>query len=161
MRKNFLIITIAIIAVLTIVLASAINQELVSKHMYPQDAIHEDSNLTVRGIVTSIEENYKAYGWDYHIYRFYIRLNITEIVWIKEDLASWIEYSTENNTINDGNSIGVGYDNLDNPNLFIGQTVECKGHYISVTDLPGSFKINVAPSINESYLQPMIEKHAP
>jgi len=161
MRKRFLIIAIAVIAVLTIVLAFVINQELVSKHMYPQDALHEDSNLAVRGIVTSIEENYKAYGWDYHIFRFYIRLNITEILWIKDDLASWIDYSTENNTINDRNSIGIGYDNLDNPNLFIGQTVECKGHYISVTDLPGSFKINIAPTINGSYLQPMIEKHAP
>jgi len=155
MRKRFLIIVIAVIAVLTIVLAFVINQELVNKHMYPQDAPHEDSNLAVRGIVTSIQVNYKAYGWDYHIYRIYLLLNITEIVWIKEDLASWIEYSTENNTINGRNSIGIGYDNLDNPNLFIGQTVECKGHYISVTDLPGSFKINIAPTINGSYLQPM------
>ncbi len=156
MRKRFSLIAIAIIAVLVIVLTLVINQELISKHMYPQDAIHEDSNLSIRDIITSIEENYKAYGWDYHIFRFYIQLNITEIVWIKDDLAGWIEYSTDNNTINDWNSIGVGYDNLDNPQLFIGQTVECKGYYLSVTDLPYSFKITVAPSISESYLKPQI-----
>ena len=124
--------------------------------MYPQDALHEDSNLTVRGIVTSIEENYTAWGRGYHIYRFYIQLNITEIVWIKEDLAGWIEYSTDNNTTNGWNSICIGYDNLDNPYLVIGQIVECKGHYISVADLPGSFKITVAPSVNDSCLKSQI-----
>lgn len=153
MRRRFLVATIAVVAVLTIFGAFVINQELVSRHMYPRDALHEDSNLTIRGIITSIEENYKAWGWDYHIYRFYIQLNITEIVWINEDLAGWIEYSTDNNTINGWNSIGVGYDNLDNPQLVTGQIVECKGHYISVTDLPGSFKITVAPSVKDSYLK--------
>ncbi|MCW4044795.1 MAG: hypothetical protein NWE94_04685 [Candidatus Bathyarchaeota archaeon] len=156
MRKRFLIATIAIIAVLTIAVAFLVNQELISKHMYPQDALHEDSNLTVRGIVTSIEENYKAWGWEYHIYRFYIQLNITEIVWIREDLSDWIEYSADKNTIKGWNSIGVGYDNLDNPQLIIGQIVECKGHYIPVTDLPGSFKITIAPSVNDSYLKSQI-----
>ena len=156
MRKRFLIIAIAVIAVLTIVLAFVINQELVGKHMYPQDAIHEDSNLSVRGIVTSIEENYKAYGWDYHIYRIYIQLNITEIVWIKDDLTGWIEYSTDNNTINESNNIGVGYDNSDALQLVIGQTVECKGYYETVYDSPWSHILTVAPSISESYLKPQI-----
>jgi len=153
MKKRFLIITVVVIAILAVVSAFAVNQFSFNQHMYPQDAIHEDSNLTVRGIVTSIEENYKAWGWDYHIYRFYIQLNITEIVWIKEDLAGSITYSTEDNTISDRNVIGIGYDNLDNPQLVAGQTVECKGHYISVTDLPGSFKLNVAPSINGSFVK--------
>jgi|PlaIllAssembly_1097288.scaffolds.fasta_scaffold1141721_1 hypothetical protein len=153
MKKRFLIITVVVIAILAVVSAFAVNQFSFNQHMYPQDAIHEDSNLTVRGIVTSIEENYKAWGWDYHIYRFYIQLNITEIVWIKEDLAGSITYSTEDNTISDRNVIGIGYDNLDNPQLVTGQTVECKGHYISVTDLPGSFKLNVAPSINGSFVK--------
>jgi hypothetical protein len=153
MRKRFLLATITIITTLTVLVALAINQELVSKHMYPQDALHEDANLTVKGIVTSVEENYKAVGWDYHIYRFYIQLNITEIVWIREDLAGWIEHSTEKKIINGYSSIGIGYDNLDNPYLVAGQNIECKGHYIPVTDLPGSFKITVAPSVNESYLK--------
>jgi hypothetical protein len=155
MRKRFLLAATAVI-ILTVLVAFAINQELVSKHMYPQDALHEDSNLTVRGIVTQVEENYKASGWDYHIYRFYIQLNITEIVWIREDLAGWIAHSTEQKTINGYNSIGIGYDNLDNPHLAVGQNIECRGHYIPVTDLPGSFKITVAPSVNESYLKQKI-----
>ncbi|MEM2098686.1 MAG: hypothetical protein QXU99_02925 [Candidatus Bathyarchaeia archaeon] len=69
-------------------------------------------------------------------------------------MAEHIEYSTVNKTINGWNSIGIGYDNLDNPQFAIGQIVECKGPYISVTDLPGSFKITVAPSVNDSYLKP-------
>ena len=157
MRKRFLLITIAAMAVSAVVLALVINQELTSKHMYQQDAINESSNLSVRGVVTSIEENHKSYGFginSYHIFRFYIQLNITQIVWINDDLADWIVFSTDNNTINDWNTIGIGYDNLDNPQLFIGQTVECKGYYLSVTDTPYSFKITVAPSISESYLKP-------
>jgi hypothetical protein len=155
-RKWSLVIAVAIIAVLAVVLALEINQELINKHMYPQDAIHQNSNLSVRGVVTSIEENHKSYGLgSYHIFRLYIQLNITEIVWIREDLA-WIVSSTENNTINDRNSNGIGYDNLDNPQLLIGQIVECKGYYLSVTDTPYSFQITVAPSISESYLEPQV-----
>jgi len=158
-RKWSLVIAVAVIAVLAVVLALVINQELISKHMYPQDAIHENSNLSVRGVVTSIEENHKSYGLginSYHIFRFYIQLNITEIVWISEDLADWTAFSTEDKTISDRNSIGIGYDNLDNPQLFIGQIVECKGYYLSRTDSPYSFQITVAPSISESYLEPQV-----
>ena len=157
MRKRFLVITVAVIAVSAVVLALVINQELISKHMYPYDAIHEDSNLSVRGIATSIEENHKSQGMtidSYHIFRLYIQLNITEIVWTKHDLAGMI-FSTDNDTINGWDIIGIGYDYPDNPQLFIGQTIECKGYYLSVTDTPYSFKITVAPSINGSYLKPM------
>lgn len=148
-RKWYLAIAVAVIAVSAVVLASVFNQELIGEHMYPQDTIHEDSNLYVRGVVTSIEENYKSYGLGpdcYHIFRFYIRLNITEIVWISEDSAA----------IKDRNAIGIGYDNLDDPQLFIGQIAECKGYYLLVTDSPYSFKITVAPSISESYLEPLV-----
>ena len=148
-RKGFLLITIAIIAVLAVGLGLVINQELISQHMYPRDTIHENSNLCIRGVVTSIEENHKSQGLainSYHIFRFYIQLNITEIVWISEDSAA----------IKDRNSIGIGYDNLDNPQLSIGQIVECKGYYRPVTDSPYSFKITVAPSISESYLESQV-----
>ena len=146
-RKWYLATAVAVIAVSAAVLALVINQESISEHMYPQDAFHENSNISVRGVVTSIEENHKSYGFGvdcYHIFRFYIQLNITEIVWINEDSAA----------TKDRNTIGIGYDNSDNPQLFIGQIVECKGYYLSVTDSPYSFKITVAPSISESYLEP-------
>ena len=127
--------------------------------MYPQDALHEDSNLTVKGVVISIEENYKAWGFgpnSYHIYRFYITINITEIVWAGGYLEDYFPesegFSFADRTLNGWNSTVIGYDNLDTPNLQIGQTIECKGYYISVTDTPGSFKITVSPSINGSYL---------
>lgn len=152
-RNGLFVVAIAVAAI--IVLAYVINQELISEHMYPRDTIHEDSNLWIRGTVTSIEENHKSQGLainSYHIFRFYIQLNITEIVWIDNDLADLIVFSTENNTINNRNSIGIGYDNLNDLQLLIGQTVECKGYYLPVTDTPYSFIITVAPSVNGSYM---------
>jgi len=156
MRKRFLIIAIAVMAVSAIVLALVINQELVNKHMYPEHAIHNDSNLSIKGVVTSIEENRRVYAWDYHIFRFYIQLNITEIVWMKDELTGWVEYSTDNNTINDRNSIGIGYDNSDDLQLVIGQTVECKGYYETIYDSPWSFILTVAPTVNGSHIRPQI-----
>ena len=49
-----MIIAFAAIAVLAIVVAFAINHEIVTKHTYPQDAFHEDSNLAIRGVIISI-----------------------------------------------------------------------------------------------------------
>ena len=146
------IIIIAATAALTVTVPFVVNQDVVSRHMYPQDAFHEDSNLAVRGVVTSIERNYKAWGWDYHIYRFYFQLNITEVVWVSDDFWG----SAENGTVYGESKIGIGYDNPDSPQLSVGQTVECKGAYVGVTDLPYSFKLTVSPSINGSYLKPQI-----
>ena len=158
-RKWSLVTAVAVIAVLIVVLALVINNELVTKHMYPQDTIHENSNVLVRGVVTSIEENYKTQGmvpWDYHIFRFFITLNITELVWISpKDFVHPSIFSPENKTINGWNVIGIGYDNLDKPQLSKGQIAECKGYYLPTTDSSYSFKITVAPSISESYLEPL------
>jgi hypothetical protein len=147
-RKWYLAIAVAVVAVSAAVLARVFNQESIDEHMYPQDTIHEDSNVSVRGIVTSIEQNYRSggFGFDcYHIFRFYIRLNITEVVWTSMDSAA----------IRNRDIIGIGYDNLDDPQLSIGQIVECKGYYLPLTDSPYSFQITVAPSISESYLEPL------
>jgi hypothetical protein len=110
-----MLITVAAIAVIAVVLAYAVNQWSVSQHMYPQDAIHESSNLAVRGVVTSVEENHKSSGMavgSYHIFRFYIQLNITQVVWIDEN-SSDVSVSV----VSVGDMISVGYDNLDNPQL--------------------------------------------
>lgn len=157
-RKWYLAIAVAAIAA-SIALALVINQQLINKHMYPQDTLQEDSNLSVRGVITSIEENHRSQGMsinNYHIFRFYIKLNITEIVWITEDLAYSVDFSTGDNTIYDRNSICIGYDNSDTPQLSIGQTVECRGYYRPATDTPYSFIITVAPTISESYLEPQV-----
>jgi hypothetical protein len=132
-------------------------QLFVSSHMYPQDAIHDSSNLSVKGVVTSIEDNYKIKGFvmgSYHIFHSYIRINLTGIEWVKDDLADWITITYENNTLNGWNTIGIGYDNLDNLQLAIGQTIESKGYYVPHTDTPYSYIITISPSINESYLKP-------
>ncbi len=144
-----MIIAVAIIAVLAVVLALVIDQELTSKHMYPQDAIQASSNVSVRGIVTSVEENYKSKGMiadSYHIFRFYFQLNVTEMTWLKHE--DW-----DNNTMNGWQTFDVGYDNLDQPQIFVGQNVVCQGFYASYTDTPYSFLITVSPSISESYLK--------
>ena len=126
----------------------------INGHMYPHDAISQDSNLALKGIVTSIEENYKAEGFavnSYHIYRFLIRINITEITWTEEYLQDG-GVSVDNGTLNGWNITSIGYDNLDTPNLQIGQLIECKGYYVPVKDTPSAFKITVSPSINGSFL---------
>ncbi len=148
-----LLIAIAILASALIALAFLINQELIVNHMYPKDTINENSNLTIRGIVTSIEQNHRTQGMvisNYHIFRLYIRLNITEIVWTGE---GYLISSSDDNTIFGSNSIGVGYDYPDNPKLASGQEVECKGFYLGATDTSFSFVLTVAPSVSESYLK--------
>ena len=155
MRKRNLIIVIAALAVSGVVLAFAVNQELIVKHRYPQDALHDDANLAVRGIVASVEQNYVTRGMifsNYHIFRLYIRLNITEVTWANSHMTILIG----GDKVSGSNIIGVGYDYLDNPQLAVGQEIECKGFYLGVTDTSYSFILTVAPSVNESYLKPQI-----
>ncbi len=130
---------------------------LIYSHMYPQDAVHENSNLAVIGIVTAVETNRRSDGFgfnSYHIFRFYIHLNITEVVWAEDGLTRWNAVSYADDTLNGWSSVIIGYDNLDTPSLSLGQNVECKGYYVPVTDTPYSFKITVSQSINGSYLKP-------
>ncbi len=151
--KRGLLIAIAILASALIALAFLINQEIIVNHMYPNDTINETSNLTLRGIVNSIEQNHRTQGMvisNYHIFRLYIQLNITEIVW-KGD--GYLISSPDDNKIFGSNNIGVGYDYMDNPRLAMGQVVECKGFYLGVTDTSFSFVLTVAPSVSESYLK--------
>jgi hypothetical protein len=146
-----MLITVAAIAVLAVLLAYAVNQWSVSQHMYPQDAFHDSSNIAVKGIVTSAEENHKSSGMavgSYHIFRYYFQLNITQVVWIDENSPD-----VSVSVVNVGDTIGVGYDNLDNPQFILGQNVECKGYYFGATDSIYSFIITVSPSISESYLE--------
>ncbi len=153
-KHKRLIIAVIVLAVITLVMFEV----FIGSHMYPQNTIHESSNLSVRGIVTSIEQNHKDDGMvlgSYHIFRFYIHVNITEIVWSEDWLAEWNAISYSNHTVGGWNSIFVGYDNLDDPHLAVGQPIECKGYYVPVTDSPYSFKVTVAPSVNGSYLKPL------
>jgi len=152
-RKWFILITAVVLAV---VLSLVAFQLLVDSHMYPQDAIQDTSNLSVSGEIISIEDNYRVDGfWDgsYHIFRSYIRLNITDIEWVDNNLADWVVISYENNTVNGWNTIGIGYDNSDNPQFAVGQAIECKGYYVPHTDTPYSYIITISPNINESYLK--------
>ena len=153
-KRKWLIFVTAI--VLAVVLPLAGFQLLVSSHMYPQDAIQASSNLAVKGGIISVENNYKIEGFmagSYHIFNSYIRLNITDIMWVDDDLADWITVNYENSTLNGWGTISIGYDNLDSPQLTVGQTLECKGYYVPHTDTPYSYIITVSPSISESYLK--------
>jgi hypothetical protein len=153
-RKWLLIIAVVLVAV---VLAAGVmwQQELVASHMYPRQALHENSNLSVKGIVLSIEENYARQGYGYtayHYFRYYIRLNITEVVWLSDDLSEVLG-SSWNGTSSEGRIIGIGYE-YDAPEVEVGQNVECRGYYVSVTDTPYSYIITVAPTVSESFLKP-------
>ena len=150
-RRWYLVLAVAVIVVIVVALARVVDYELVAEHMYPEDSIYENSNVTVRGIVTSIEQNYKSYGFGidlYHIFRFYIRLNITEVVWVGEDVAGSFLFSAGSSNI-----VGIGCDSLGDPQFSVGQVVECRGFYLSSTDSPYSFKITVAPSVSGSYVE--------
>ena len=140
-----------------LMLAAASYQESIGEHMYPQDALHDASNLSVRGIVTSIEENHEVQGFgfdSYHIFRFYIRLNMTDVVWVTEDLE-WV-FPTGNNTVNYGKRLVVGYDDFVNPRLSLGQGVECKGYISFAMDSPWTFALAVEPSVTGSYLHSLL-----
>jgi hypothetical protein len=152
MRKRILVITVVAIASLALVLAFVANQALVNSHMYPQDALHENANLSVMGIVTSVEQNHKTQGMlinSYHMFRLFIRLNITEVRWTSED---YLNSSVGGEQIFGSNSISVGYDGLKNLQLAIGQEIECKGFYFGATDSPYSFILTVAPTVSDSHL---------
>jgi hypothetical protein len=158
-----------IISVIVIVLAVSLSlvglELLVYSHMYPQESFNGKANLAVKGVVTSIKDNYKVEGMvmgSYHIFQSLIRLNVTEILWVDNYLADTkipfdsgtlgVTYGFNSSSVYDMRFVSIGYDNLDNPNLSVGQTIECRGDYDPRTDSPYSFKINVSPSINGSYL---------
>lgn len=141
-------------AVSAVIIAFIVNQEL-NSHFYPQSNFVENSNLVVKGVVNSIEKNHKSQGMvvgSYHMFRFYIQLKITKVVWVGDDYAEYIHVSSENNTVMGWDTIPIGYDSLDNPQLAVGQAVECKGYYEPTTDSEWSFVLTVSPSINGSYL---------
>jgi hypothetical protein len=147
--KNKLILTVAILAVASIV-GTLVIASYFEDH-YSQIATYQQtSNLQVKGVVTSIQTDHTSQGLNgYHTFRYYITVHITEVVWVQQDLASWI--TSSNTTINRSNTITVGYDNPDNPQLAVGQSIECKGHYVPHTDSPFSYKNNRRPNVSGSY----------
>lgn len=148
-RKWYLVVAV-VVTVLVAILAAVVNYELVTEHMYPQDAIYEDSNVTLRGVVTSVERNYRSLGLaDYHIFRFLIGLNVTEVVWVGEHGAGALSDAS-------GHFVRIGYDNLDDPQFSVGQIVECRGFYDPLLDSPYSSMITVAPSVDGSYIEPQV-----
>ena len=153
LRRRVLLVAIATVAMLAVASAFALDYEL-SRHMYPQDALHQPSNLDLKGVVHSVEERYISHGFapnSYHIFRWFITLNITEILWAGED---YLNSSIVGDTFYWNTKISVGYDYLDKPQISIGQEIECRGFYLGVTDLPYSSILTVAPSVNGCYLKP-------
>ena len=160
-KRKWLLISVIVI-VLAVSLPLVGLELLVYSHMYPQDSYNGKANLAVKGVVTLIQDNYKVGGMvtgSYHIFHSYIRLNVTEILWVDNYLAdtkipifdSGFQ-SPDLGSVYDLKFVGIGYDNLDKFQLSIGQTIECKGDYDPATDSPYSFKITISPSINGSYL---------
>lgn len=155
-KKRLLIASVVMLLVLVLALA-ALQVPRFIEGMYPQVAIRpDDSNLTIRGVINSVEENHKAEGMGaYHVFRYYLSANISEIVWTEDNLANWINDSG-NELLSVGKTVEIGYDYSDKPQLVIGQMIECKGFYQAVTDSPQSLRITIAPDISGSYLKPQI-----
>ncbi len=111
-----------------------------------------DSNLTVQGIITKIELNHKSEGLTtYHIFPAVIVINITKVVRVNEDFQT--ENIKWNNTAWNGfQTLTIAYDQPYSLNLQIGQLIECRGYYVSVTDSAYSFKLILSPYVNESYI---------
>ena len=146
-KRRWYLVAATIVVMSVVIVAAVVNYELVAEHMYPQDAIYENSNVTLRGVVTSVERNYKSLGFaDYHIFRFLIGLNVTEVVWVGEHGGGALSDAS-------GYVVSIGYDNLDNPQLSVGQVVECRGYYDAILESPYSRMITVAPSVSGSYIE--------
>jgi hypothetical protein len=155
-KKKWLILLGIILAVTIIPLG--LLQLFFFGHMYPQNALHNESNLAIKGVITSIEENKVSQGMtpnSYHIYRYYLSVNITEITMADKFISETNGFSYENKTLNSfsGNMTYIGFDGFEAPNFTVGQAIECKGYYVPVTDSPYSFKLSIAPSITGSYLK--------
>jgi hypothetical protein len=148
-RKWLLLFVVALFA---IVLTLA-----VSMFIYPQVDIRPDnSNLSIKGLVNSVQDNYKAEGWStYHEYRYYLKVNISEVVWEGDDLSNWVSNGGKE-VISVRKIVEVGYDFPDKPLIAVGQIIECKGDYTPITELPESLKLTISPAISESYLKPQI-----
>jgi hypothetical protein len=155
-KKRLLIGSVVLLSFLVLALAAFQVPKFI-EGMYPHEAIRtDDSNLSIRGIINSIEENHKAQGMgSYHIFRYYMKVNISETTWAKEDLASWINASYPS-PLDVSHIVEVGYDYPDISQIVVGQTIECKGFYLRVTDSPQSAILTIAPAIGESYLKPQI-----
>ena len=155
-RKWLLLIVLVLLAV---VLTYAIS--MILKPLYTQvDIRPEDSNLSIKGVIKSVEENYRAEGWSaYHVYRYYLTVNISEIVWIQDDLATWntdFGRNPEGGLLAIAKNITIGYDYLDKPQIMIGQIIECQGYYAPYTDSPESITLTIAPAISDSYFKQQI-----
>jgi hypothetical protein len=160
-KRKWLLLGTAL-ALSTVMLTVLAFQVSVYSHMYPQDLYNGKANLAVKGVVTSIQDNYKVDGMvmgSYHIFHSYIGFNVTEILWVDSYLVETNvpvyeigSTSVTYGSVYDLKFVGIGYDNFDKPHLSVGQTIECKGDYDPATDSPYSFKITISPSINGSYL---------
>lgn len=112
-----------------------------------------DSNLTVQGLITRIELNRKFEGFTaYHVFPAVIRINITQVVHVDNDFQTE-QIPWDNKTWNGSPSLTIAYDQPYLLNLQMGQLIECRGHYISITDSAYSFKILVSNYVNDSYIK--------
>jgi hypothetical protein len=156
-KKRLLLISVVLLLAVIIALA-AFQIPRITEGLYPQAAIRQDdSNLSIQGVVTSVEENYRSEGWAaYHVFRYYVQVNISETLWVGDDLAHWENGTFPDSPLSAGHIVKVGYDYSDKPQITIGQTIECKGFYLAVTDSPQSSILTIAPAINGCYLKAQI-----
>ena len=156
-KKRLLLVSVVVLLAVVITLA-AFQVPRFMEGVYPQvDIRSDDSNLSIREVVNSIEENHRSEGWAaYHIFRYYIQVNISETIWAGDNLAHWINGTFPDSPLSVGHIVEVGDDYPNKPQITVGQMIECKGFYLAVTESPQSSRLTIAPAISGSYLKPQI-----
>jgi len=119
-----------------------------------------NATVTVRGIVKEVELNHISYGLaSYHIFPAVIILNITEVVWMSDEVHAFLNKEINNTFYNSfwkvGNLRSIGHDFKDVPNLTEGELIEASGYWLYTTDSAYSMKLVVAPNVNGSYVKPI------
>jgi hypothetical protein len=124
------------------------------------DLASRNASLTVRGIIKEVELNHISYGYvGYHIFPALIILNVTEVVWMNDEV-SWFLATEINNTFYNsfwkaGNPRMIGYDLKEPLSLTQGDYVVASGYWVYTTDSAYSMTLVIAPNVNESYIKPV------
>jgi hypothetical protein len=159
--RRFLPAVIAITLILVAVAGAKIMTDPIKPWMSQEnwtDLSPRNATITVRGVAKEIKLEYISYGLvSYHVFPAVIIFNVTEVVWMSDEVRTFINYDINNTFYNSfwnpGNLRSIGYDNKDMPSLSEGSLLEASGYWIPDTDSAYSMKLVVAPNVIGSYVK--------
>lgn len=159
--RRFLPAVIAAVMVLTLIIGFFAYVTLSSdQRILVPDLTSDHSNVAARGVVTAIYPNFTSYGLGgphmkpYHLFPAVVVLNLTGILWTRDDINSSITYWKNPHSLGvPFRDVALVYDASDVPALTTGDPVEFSGYYERVTDMVNSFFVTISPSVNGSYMK--------